>query len=198
MALWECLESSCTHLFYDRCSEDSDVHPPQLNSSAVWRVAGWWCDDRGRLLAGRTVGWWIKSTGCRCTMVIIVVFMWPLENVRSFLKKEPCCLLIVWLFSTSDGLNKIQIDVSLLMFCQHVCRILHLIQDAKKQYAQCWDMPARAQCFSEITFSNRGNFGKRMIALIDFNTSLCLWLFSGHRLQVYVIRMNLTLDIFGP
>ena len=41
------------------------VHPHQLNSWAVRRLAGWWCDDSG-LLAGPMVDdWWIKSTRCR-------------------------------------------------------------------------------------------------------------------------------------
>ena len=137
---------------------------------------------------------------------------------------------------------KNQSDFSLLMFCQHFCRILHLIQDANKQYVQCWDMPRRAQCFSELTSSNRRKmsvshnsrgqsivwcgtqsifysipmFGalplwnilkmpaeaarqrtkpsKKIIAFIDFNTSLCFWLFSAHCLQVSVISVNFTWD----
>ena len=134
---------------------------------------------------------------------------------------------------------KHQSDFSLLMFCQHFCWILHLIQDANKQYVQCWDMPRRAQCFSELTSSNRRKmsvshnsqgqsivwcgtqpifysipmFGalplwnilkmpaeaarqrtkpsKKVIAFIDFNTSLCFLLFLAHCLQASVLSVLL-------
>ena len=162
------------------------------------------------------------------------------KNVRSLLKKEHCCLFMFWSFFKRQMDPKNQSDFSLLMFCQHFCRILHLIQDANKQYVQhaqtgpvfqwtylikivercpfptihgdkalfdvahnlyfitipmfgalpLWNilkMPAEAA-------RQRTKPSKKIIAFIDFNTSLCFWLFSAHCLQVSVISVNFTWD----